>query len=224
MAWQRFMLPQYFEAGQVLWLTLYSLISTSITLKLALSVGEIVHRRFKQSGYQHLAITLTVIVLIAISILLYAPFRIGFQSLFQRLPVQSRSPLKWGQYIGIVLCCGVAGILSLPSLLPLLASVDLRLLWLIWVWGAGLSLLTLSDIPMPRKNGRWLVALIATLALCLFGASQLLERVYPLSGQLMRHTVLTKHVLSQYQRLTDRDHDGVASADATPSWSRSVRR
>jgi arylsulfatase A-like enzyme len=211
-AWQKLMDPQRLEAGQALWFTLYSALSTSVALKLALTVGDVVHRRFKQSGYQHLAIILTVVASIAISILLYAPVRIVSESLFQRLPIQSRSPLKWGQYVGIVLCCSAAGILFLPSLLPLLSSVDLRLLWLIWIWGAGLSLLSLKGMPRLRKSGVWLVALIATLALCLFGAAQLLERVYPLSGQLMRHTVLTKHVLSQYQRLMDRDHDGVASA------------
>jgi hypothetical protein len=36
--------------------------------------------------------------------------------------------------------------------------------------------------------------------------------VYPLSGQVARHTVLTKYVLNQYQRLTDQDGDGVSAA------------
>jgi choline-sulfatase len=110
-----------------------------------------------------------------------------------------------------VLFVSAAGIFWLPNLLPLLSSVDLRFLWLMWVWVAGLCLLNLYAPPVPKRSGMWFVGLLVTLALCVVGAAQLLDRVYPLSGQLTRHTVLTKHILHQYQRLSDQDDDGVAS-------------
>ena len=94
---------------------------------------------------------------------------------------------------------------------PLLDSVDLRVLWLVWAWFSTFILLLIISPALPRKLWMWVGGTIVTIVFGLWGAESLLGHVYPLTGLTERHTVLTKHAIRAYQRLTDQDGDGVSA-------------
>ena len=211
-AWRAYGAATLVKPFDTLFLGLYALSTAIAGVKIGLIVGGLVKRSFRQADYQHLAISLAVLTTVLLAVLLFAAVRRLTSTLLSRaLNGRVNHSLSW-YHSWLCLSVLTAGfILKIEVIFPLLDSVDLRVLWLVWAWFSTFILLLIISPALPRKLWMWVGGTIVTIVFGLWGAESLLGHVYPLTGLTERHTVLTKHAIRAYQRLTDQDGDGVSA-------------
>ena len=211
-AWRAYGAATLVKPSDTLFLGLYALSTAIAGVKIGLIVGGLVKRSFRQADYQHLAISLAVLTTVLLAVLLFAAVRRLTSTLLSRaLNGRVNHSLSW-YHSWLCLSVLTAGfILKIEVIFPLLDSVDLRVLWLVWAWFSTFILLLIISPALPRKLWMWVGGTIVTIVFGLWGAESLLGHVYPLTGLTERHTVLTKHAIRAYQRLTDQDGDGVSA-------------